>query len=269
VISRKGPKEIAGMREAGVLAAATLAHVAPHVRAGVTTLALNDLCHKFIVGHGAKPAPLNYRGFPKSICTSVNEVVCHGIPNGQTLKGGDIVNVDVTTIVKGWHGDTSVTFYVGEPSTEARHVVEVARRSLAIGIAEVRPGARLGDVGAAIQEYAESQGCGVVRDFVGHGIGREFHEAPHVPHYGKRGSGTRLRPGMTFTIEPMVNLGTFEVDVLADAWTVVTRDRRLSAQFEHTLLVTEAGYEILTRRDFPLPGCEIHAERGEAIAAPV
>lgn len=256
------------MREAGALAAATLLHVAPHVRAGVTTIELNDICHEFIVRNGAKPAPLHYRGFPKSICTSVNECVCHGIPDGRRLRDGDIVNVDVTTIVKGWHGDTSVTFYVGLPSVEARHVVEVARKCLALGIAEVRPGARLGDVGAAIQEYAESQGCSVVRDFVGHGVGREFHEAPHVPHYGNRGSGTRLRPGMTFTIEPMVNLGTWEIDVLPDGWTVLTRDRRLSAQFEHTVLVTETGFDVLTRRSVLVPHSEV-LPNGDAIAAPV
>ena len=256
------------MRQAGAFAAATLAHVAPFVRAGVATIELNDICHKFIVSHGAVPAPLHYRGFPKSVCTSVNHVVCHGIPNGETLRDGDIVNVDVTTIVKGWHGDTSVTFYVGEASDEARHVVEVARKCLALGIAEVRPNARLGDIGAAVQEFAESQGCGVVRDFVGHGIGREFHEAPHVAHVGRRGSGTRLREGMTFTIEPMINLGTWEVDVLDDGWTVVTRDHRLSAQFEHTVLVTSTGAEVLTRRPQPLPWCEVRPD-GEAIAAPV
>jgi methionyl aminopeptidase len=245
------------MRRAGRLAAETLLAAGPLIGPGVTTLEINDAVHEFIVSHGAVPAPLNYMGFPKSVCTSVNEVICHGIPSArQRLRGGDIVNVDVTVILEGWHGDTSATFYVGEPSAEARHVVEVARRCLDVGIAEVRPGGRIGDIGKAIQDLAEGQGCSVVRQYVGHGIGLSFHEGPQVPHFRSTGENLRLREGMTFTIEPMINLGTWRARVLKDGWTAVTMDGKLSAQFEHTVAVTDSGCEVLTARDRPLAGSE-------------
>lgn len=254
----KAEREISMMREVCRLAAGTLERVGPMLRAGITTQEINDFVHADTLKLGATPAPLNYRGFPKSVCTSINEVVCHGIPDPKrVLKNGDIINVDVTHIYKGFYGDTSATFYIGEVSEEAKKVVEVARKSLELGIAEVKPGARLGDVGAAIQEFAESHGCSVVRDFVGHGIGRKFHMDPQVKHYGRRNSGDRLRPGMTFTIEPMVNLGGYEVDVLDDDWTAVTRDGSLSAQFEHTVVVTPTGVEVLTQRSAPLVGSEL------------
>ena len=256
----KTPREIELMREVGHLAADSLCAVAEMIRPGITTDEINAFVHADTLKKGARPAPLNYRGFPKSVCTSVNEVVCHGIPGPRVLKDGDIINVDVTHIYKGYHGDTSATFYVGQPSDEAKLVTEVARKCLEIGIAEVRPGARLGDIGAAIQEFAEARGCSVVRDFVGHGIGRIFHDEPKVSHYGTRGRGKRLQTGMTFTIEPMINLGTWEVKVLADEWTAVTLDGRLSAQFEHTVLVTEDGAEILTARDRPLKNSEIFGD---------
>jgi methionyl aminopeptidase len=211
------------------------------------TLYPNDEAERWTQEHGAKSAPLGYKGYPKSICTSVNEVVCHGIPNArQILKEGDIINIDVTLILEGYHGDTSKTFFVGTPSPKAKKLVEVTEECRRLGIAEVKPGARIGDIGAAIQEYAESQGFSVVRDFVGHGISNIFHTAPDIPHYGTRDKGKRLRPGMVFTIEPMINEGTWEVEVLGDGWTAVTRDRLLSAQCEHTLAVTEDGVEILT-----------------------
>jgi methionyl aminopeptidase len=253
----KSPKEIAAMRRACQLAAETLLEAAELIRPGVSTDEINAFVHEDTLRRGARPAPLNYHGFPKSVCTSINDVVCHGIPNGQRLKDGDIINVDVTSIYEGFHGDTSATFYVGTPSKEARHVVETARRSLEIGISVVRDGARLGDIGAAIQEFAEGQGCSVVRAFVGHGIGRRFHEPPQVSHVGTRGSLLRLRSGMCFTIEPMINIGGYEVDVLDDGWTVVTRDGSLSAQFEHTLVVTKDGCEVLTARDRPLRFSEV------------
>ncbi|RYZ08898.1 MAG: type I methionyl aminopeptidase [Myxococcales bacterium] len=256
----KGEREISMMREVCRLAAGTLERVGPMLRAGITTQEINDFVHADTLKLGARPAPLNYRGFPKSVCTSINEVVCHGIPSPKrVLKDGDIINVDVTHIYKGYFGDTSATFYIGEPSPEAKKVVEVARRSLELGIAQVKPGARLGDIGAAIQEFAEGQGCSVVRDFVGHGIGRTFHSDPQVKHYGQWGQGLRLRPGMTFTIEPMVNIGGWEVEVLEDDWTAVTKDGSLSAQFEHTVLVTADGVEVLTRRDASLVGSELFA----------
>jgi methionyl aminopeptidase len=254
----KGEREISMMREVCRLAAGTLERVGPMLRAGITTQEINDFVHADTLKLGARPAPLNYRGFPKSVCTSVNEVVCHGIPSPKrVLKDGDIINVDVTHIYKGYYGDTSATFYIGAPSPEAKKVVEVARKSLELGIAQVKPGARLGDIGAAIQEFAEGQGCSVVRDFVGHGIGRTFHSDPQVKHYGQWGTGVRLRAGMTFTIEPMVNLGGYEVDVLDDDWTAVTKDGSLSAQFEHTVLVTQDGVEVLTRREASLVGSEL------------
>jgi methionyl aminopeptidase len=253
----KGEREIALMREVGRMAAGTLERVGPMLRPGITTQEINDFVHADTLRLGARPAPLNYRGFPKSVCTSINEVVCHGIPSpNRVLKDGDIINVDVTHLYKGFHGDTSATFYIGEPSGEAKKVVEVARRSLELGIAQVKPGARLGDIGAAIQEFAEKQGCSVVRDFVGHGIGRKFHDEPQVKHYGEWGKGNRLKPGMTFTIEPMINIGEYEVEVLDDDWTAVTKDGSLSAQFEHTVVVTSVGVEILTQREATLVGSE-------------
>jgi methionyl aminopeptidase len=258
----KTPREIDAMREVGRLAGDTLTKVAELVRPGITTNEINAFVHEDTLKKGARPAPLGYRNgdsppFPKSVCTSVNEVVCHGIPSGRALREGDIVNIDITHVYRGFHGDTSATFYVGRPSEQAKLVTEVARRSLALGIAEVRPGARLGDIGAAIQEFAEAQGCSVVEDFVGHGIGRKFHDEPKVAHYGERGKGIRLKAGMTFTIEPMINLGTHEVRILDDEWTAVTADGRLSAQFEHTVLVTPGGVEVLTSRPGPLANSEI------------
>lgn len=252
-IEIKSPKEIEQLRVACQMAAETLLLVGEKIRAGMTTDDINTLVHEDTIRRDAYPAPLKYRGFPKSVCTSVNDVICHGIPGKEVLREGDIVNVDVTTLYKGFYGDTSATFYIGTPSAEARHVTEVARKSLELGIAEVREGARFGDIGAAIQEYAEAQGCSVVRDFVGHGIGRKFHEDPQVKHYGKRGTGERMKAGMTFTIEPMVNLGRFEVKIdPKDKWTARTIDGKLSAQFEHTLVVTKTGCEVLTARDKPL-----------------
>ncbi|NJM69735.1 MAG: type I methionyl aminopeptidase [Scytonema sp. RU_4_4] len=243
-------RELDKMRKAGRLAAELLYHLEPMVKPGVSTLELNDEAERWTQAHGAKSAPLGYKGFPKSICTSVNEVICHGIPNAkQILKEGDIINIDVTPLVDGYHGDTSKTFFVGTPSPKAKKLVEVTQECLRRGIAEVKPGARIGDIGAAIQEYAEAQGFSVVRDFVGHGVSNVFHTAPEIPHYGTRGKGKRLRPGMVFTIEPMINEGTWEVEVLDDGWTALTRDRKLSAQFEHTLAVTEDGVEILTLRE--------------------
>ncbi len=253
------PPMVERMRAACQLAADTLLWVGRHLRPGMTTDDVNTLVHDYTIEHDAWPSPLNYKGFPKSVCTSVNEVVCHGIPGKRVLRDGDIVNVDVTSYlprVDGFHGDTSATFYVGTPSAEAKHVVEVSRHCLELGIAEVAPGKRIGDIGAAIQRYAEAQGCSVVRDYVGHGIGREFHTAPQVPHYGKRDTGKRLKPGMVFTIEPMINLGHYACEVLEDDWTVVTADRSLSAQFEHTVLVTEGGCEVLTARSELLHGSE-------------
>jgi methionyl aminopeptidase len=256
-IEIKSPKEIEAMRTVCALAAETLLVVGDKIRPGMSTLDIDRIVHEHTIGQGARPAPLHYRGFPKSVCTSVNEVVCHGIPNGETLRPGDIINVDITHFFQGFHGDTSATFYIGTPSDDARHVVEVARKALDVGVAQVRDGARLGDIGGAIQEYVESEGCSVVRDYVGHGIGRKFHDSPQVKHYGARGTGERLRSGMTFTIEPMVNLGGWEVAVdPSDRWTVRTADGRLSAQFEHTVLVVRDGCEILTSRSRALRGSE-------------
>ena len=245
------PSMLARMREACQLGADTLAMVGPHLKAGITTDDINTLVHDYTIKHGAWPSPLNYNGFPKSVCTSVNEVVCHGIPGKRVLHDGDIVNVDVTSYLpakNGFHGDTSATFYIGTPSDAAKRVTEVARQSLELGIAQVQEGARIGDIGAAIQEFAEAQGCSVVRDYVGHGIGREFHTAPQVPHYGTRGTGKRLKAGMVFTIEPMINIGHYACEVLDDEWTVITADGSLSAQFEHTIVVTKTGCEVLTAR---------------------
>ncbi len=235
------------MRIAGRLAAEVLDMIEPHVRAGVTTDELNAVCHEYIVvEQQAIPAPLNYRGFPKSICTSVNHVICHGIPSDRKLKNGDIINIDVTVIKDGFHGDTSRMFFVGEPSIRARRLVQICRECLDIGIGLVRPGARLGDIGHAIQKHAEGNGFSVVREYCGHGIGRTFHEEPQVLHYGSPDTGMELKPGMTFTIEPMLNAGKKETKLLPDQWTVVTRDRSLSAQWEHTILVTGDGHEVLT-----------------------
>lgn len=241
-------RELEKMRQAGRFAAELLQRLEVVIKPGVSTLELNDQVERWTQAHGARSAPLGYQGFPKSICTSINEVVCHGIPSAkQILRAGDIVNVDVTPIVDGYHGDTSKTFYIGQPSPTAKRLVEVTEECLRRAIAEVKPGARIGDLGAAIQEYAHSQGFSVVQDFVGHGVSHVFHTAPQVPHYGKRGTGTRLRSGMVFTIEPMINEGTWEVEVQADGWTTLTKDRKLSAQFEHTVAVTESGVEILTQ----------------------
>ena len=256
-IEIKSPREIEAIRVSCQMAAETLSLVAHELRAGITTDEINAFVHEDTVRRGAMPSPLNYHGFPKSVCTSINDVVCHGIPCGRKLELGDIINVDITSFFNGFHGDTSATFYVGETSPEARHVTEVARRCLELGIAEVRDGARLGDIGAAIQEFAEAQNCSVVRQFVGHGIGRKFHEPPQVKHFGTRGKGDRVRAGMVFTIEPMINLGGWEVEVLDDDWTAVTVDRSLSAQFEHTVAVTKKGCEVLTRRNGQLANSEI------------
>jgi methionyl aminopeptidase len=248
-VSIKTPEEIERMRVAGRLAAQVLVMIEPFVKAGVTTEELDRICHDYIVNElKAIPAPLNYRGFPKSICTSVNHVVCHGIPGDRRLRDGDIINIDVTVIKDGYHGDTSRMFFVGEPSIRARRLVEVAYECMALGIGMVRPGVRLGDIGHAIQTFAESHNCSVVREYCGHGIGREFHEEPQVLHYGQPGTGLRLEAGMTFTIEPMINAGKRHVKLLPDNWTVVTRDRSLSAQWEHTVLVTPDGVEVLTKR---------------------
>jgi methionyl aminopeptidase len=240
------PEDFAPMREAGKLAAQTLDMIGPHVVPGVTTEELNTLCHDFIVGHGAIPAPLNYRGFPKSICTSINHVVCHGIPGEKKLLDGDIVNIDVTVILNGWYGDTSRMYVAGTANTKAKRLIEVTYESLMRGIAVVKPGATFGDIGYAIQSYVEAQRFSVVRDFCGHGIGQEFHAPPNVLHFGRRGEGPVLKAGMFFTIEPMVNTGRPEVKVLEDGWTAVTRDRGLSAQYEHMIGVTETGYENFT-----------------------
>lgn len=246
-VTIKTPDEIEKMRIAGRLAAEVLKMIAPHVQAGVTTDALDRLCHDYIVNEQhAVPAPLNYKGFPKSICTSVNHVVCHGIPGDKTLKKGDIVNIDITVIKDGFHGDTSKMFFVGEPSIQAKRLVTVSHECMLKGIEQVRPGARLGDIGHAVQAHAEANGFSVVREYCGHGIGRVFHEDPQVLHYGRPGTGLELVPGMTFTVEPMINAGKKEVRLLPDNWTVVTRDHSLSAQWEHTVLVTETGHEILT-----------------------
>lgn len=248
-VTIKSAEEIERMRVAGRLAAEVLEMIAPHVVAGITTNALDQLCHDYIVNvQKAIPAPLNYRGFPKSICTSVNHQVCHGIPGERQLRNGDIINIDITVIKDGYHGDTSQMFCIGKPSIQAQRVVDVAHAALYLGIAQVRPGATLGDIGHAIQHYAEAQRCSVVREYCGHGIGKVFHEDPQVLHYGRPGTGLRLEPGMCFTIEPMINAGQRFTRLLADGWTAVTKDHSPSAQWEHTLLVTPDGYEILTLR---------------------
>jgi methionyl aminopeptidase len=244
----KTASEQAAMREACTLAAKTLKLAGELVKPGISTAEINDFVHEYTLEHGGVPAPLNYRGFPKSVCTSINEVVCHGIPSRKdVLRDGDIINIDVTTILEGFHGDTSMTFAVGQVSDETRRLVECARECLRLGILQVRPGGRIRDIGAAIQDHAEPLGYGVVRDYVGHGVGRVFHEAPQIPHCRTKGPNPRLMAGMIFTIEPMINLGTPDT-VLdpTDGWTVRTADGKLSAQFEHTVLVTEDGHDVLT-----------------------
>ena len=237
------------MRVAGKLAADVLEMITPHVVAGITTGELDKICHDYIVDvQQAIPAPLNYHGFPKSICTSVNQQVCHGIPGDKKLKKGDIINIDITVIKDDYHGDTSMMFCIGEPSIKAKRVCDISYECLKRGIRLVKPGAFLGDIGAVIQQYAEANSCSVVREYCGHGIGKKFHEDPQVLHYGQAGTGVQLEAGMTFTIEPMINVGKRDVKVLGDNWTVVTKDRSLSAQWEHTILVTDDGYEVLTLR---------------------
>lgn len=248
-IEIKHGEDIKKMRLAGRLAAEVLEMIAPHVQAGITTDELDRICHDYIVNEQqAIPAPLNYHGFPRSICTSVNHVVCHGIPGDRALKKGDVVNLDITVLKDGFHGDTSQMFFVGEPPVLAKRVSDVARECLLLGISMVRPGVPLGDIGHAIQQHAEAQRFSVVREYCGHGIGRNFHEDPQVLHYGDPGTGAILEEGMTFTIEPMVNAGKRHVKLLGDGWTVVTKDHSVSAQWEHTILVTADGHEVLTRR---------------------
>ncbi|XOV90009.1 MAG: type I methionyl aminopeptidase [Pseudomonadota bacterium] len=249
-INLKTPEEIEKMRVVGQLAARQLEMIAEHIKPGISTGELDRICHDYTINcQQAIPAPLNYRGFPKSICTSVNHVVCHGIPSDdKILKDGDIINVDVTLLKDEFHGDTSKTFFVGKPSVLAERLVDVTQQCLYRGIRAVKPGAHLGDIGHAIQQLAEKHRFSVVREYCGHGIGRIFHDEPQVLHYGKPGTGPRLEAGMTFTIEPMINAGKAAVRLLPDEWTVVTKDHKLTAQWEHTILVTETGYEILTYR---------------------
>ena len=249
-ITIKTPDEISKMRVAGNLAAKVLEMIASHVKPGVTTEELDTLCHDFIVNEQqAIPAPLNYRGFPKSICTSVNHQVCHGIPNNKVLKDGDIVNLDITVIKDGFHGDTSKMFFVGKSSILAKRLVDVTHKAMWKGIEMVKPGVQLGDIGHTIQRFVEAQHFSIVQEYCGHGIGREFHEDPQVLHYGKPGTGIALQEGMTFTIEPMVNAGKRMIKLLPDGWTVITKDRKLSAQWEHTVLCTANGYDVLTLRE--------------------
>jgi methionyl aminopeptidase len=251
-VTLKNEEEAGRMRVAGRLASEVLDYITPYVKAGVTTGKLNDLCHAYMVNvQGTVPAPLNYappgyKPFPKSICTSVNHQVCHGIPGDRVLKNSDVLNIDVTVIKDGFHGDSSRMFHIGEAGIQARRLVDATYECMWRGIAMVRPGAQLGDIGAAIQAHAEQHGYSIVREFCGHGIGRKFHEEPQVLHYGKPGTGMRLEPGMTFTIEPMINAGKSAIRELADGWTIVTKDHSLSAQWEHTVLVTGTGYEVLT-----------------------
>ncbi len=247
-VSIKTPEEIEKMRVAGRLASEVLDMIEEHVNPGITTDELNKICHDYIVDHqGAIPAPLNYRGFPKSICTSVNHVICHGIPSEKKLKKGDIINIDVTVIKDGYHGDNSRMYFVGKPTVLGNRLCDVAREAMFVGINLIKPGVQLGDIGFAIQQHVEKNNFSVVREYCGHGIGKIFHEEPQVLHYGKQGTGMELKEGMTFTIEPMINAGRKETRLLADNWTVVTRDHSLSAQWEHTLLVTPTGHEILTQ----------------------
>jgi len=249
-ISIKSADEIEKMRTAGRLAASVLDMIGEYVKVGATTDELNSICHDFIVNElNAIPAPLNYRGFPKSICTSINNVVCHGIPGPRVLKKGDIINIDVTVIKDEFHGDTSRMYFAGKPSIKASRLSRICYEAMMCGIETIKPRTRLGDLGYAVQKHAESHGYSVVREYCGHGIGRRFHEEPHILHYGKPDTGIQLLPGMTFTVEPMINAGKKETRLQADRWTVVTSDGSLSAQWEHTVLVTESGYEILTISD--------------------
>lgn len=248
-IRLKEKADIEGIRKAGQLVLETFEQVKDKIRPGIKTDEINTIVHEFTIDNGAQPAPLNYRGFPKSVCVSINEEVCHGIPGKRVLADGDIVNVDITSILNGYYADANKTFFAGTPGTEARKIVSVARECLKRGISMVKPGNTVGDIGWAIQTYAEDQGCSVVRDFVGHGVGFEFHESPQIPHFGQKGQGIRLIAGMVFTIEPMINLGNKELRILPDNWTAVTRDGSLSAQFEQTILVTKSGCESLTPYD--------------------
>lgn len=248
-IRLKEEDDIEGIRKAGQLVLATFAQIEDKIRPGIKTNKINAIVHEFTIKNGAQPAPLNYRGFPKSVCVSVNEEVCHGIPGKRVLQDGDIVNVDITSVLNGYYADANKSFFVGTPGSDARKIVAVARECLRRGISMVKPGNTVGDIGWAIQTYAEDQGCSVVRDFVGHGVGFEFHESPQIPHFGQKGQGIRLIPGMVFTIEPMINLGGKELKILPDNWTAVTKDGSLSAQFEQTILVTKTGCESLTPYD--------------------
>ncbi len=246
-IRQHGPEAFAAMRKAGALTAEALDLMVDHVKPGVTTAALDRIAFEFAMDHGAYPAPLNYRGYTRSICTSINHVVCHGIPDDKPLREGDIVNIDITLIVDGWHGDSSRMYPVGDIPRRSARLIEVTYESLLRGIAVVRPGATTGDIGHAIQTYAEGERCSVVRDFCGHGLGQLFHDEPNILHFGRKGEGAVLKEGMLFTIEPMINIGKPQVKILSDGWTAVTRDRSLSAQFEHTIGVTTDGCEIFTR----------------------
>jgi methionyl aminopeptidase len=248
-IRLKKKSDIEGIRKAGTLVIDTINLAESMIKPGITTDAINTVVHEFTIKNGAIPAPLNYKGFPKSVCVSANEVICHGIPGSRILEDGDIVNVDITSILNGYYADANRTFYVGTPGPDASKIVEVARASLKSGLAMVKPGNSIGDIGWAIQNYAEGQGCSVVREFVGHGLGFEFHEPPQIPHFGNKGVGIPLIPGMVFTVEPMINLGKKELKILDDKWTAVTADGSLSAQFEQTVLVTEDVYESLTPYD--------------------
>jgi len=251
-VAIKSPEEIEYMRVAGRLAAEVLDYITPYVRAGVSTGQLDQLCHRYMIDQQkTTPAPLDYappgyRPFPKSICTSINHVVCHGVPGEKKLKAGDIINIDITVIKDNFHGDTSRMFYIGVPSIQAKRLCEITYECMWHGISAVRPGGYLGDIGQAIQKHAQSHGFSVVREFCGHGIGRKFHEEPQVLHYGQAGTGLKLQPGMIFTVEPMINAGRSDIRQLADGWTIVTKDHSLSAQWEHTVLVTESSYEVLT-----------------------
>jgi len=245
-IRLKTPKDIEGIREAGRLVLESLDLAEKNIRPGITTDDLNTIAHEHAISRQAIPAPLNYKGFPKSICTSVNEVICHGIPGNEALKDGDIINVDVTYIYQGYYADASKTFFVGTSTPEGKRAIRVAAESLKAGMKMLKPGNTVGDIGWAIQQYAEDRGCSVVREFVGHGVGFEFHEAPQIPHYGRKGDGIVLVPGMVFTVEPMINLGGADLFIAPDHWTAITKDGKLSAQFEQTFLITEDGYESLT-----------------------
>jgi len=248
MITIKSAREIEVMKESCKLAAKTLHFLGKNLKVGMSTEDINKMCHQYIINRGATPSPLNYHGFPKSVCTSLNEVICHGIPSSKDiLKDGDICNIDVTTFFKGFHGDTNATFFIGNVRPEVQKLVEVTRQCLDAGMSVCRPGARIGDIGAIIEEMAHGHGFSVVHEYCGHGIGRNFHEDPQIVHVGKKGTGAEMRPGMTFTIEPMINLGNRHCKVLGDGWTVVTKDKSWSAQFEHTIQITESGYEIMTQ----------------------